>query len=381
MRVAIIGARGIPNYYGGFEQFAEYLAVGLVEKGFDVLVYNSHNHPVQDAEWRGVKRIHCYDPEFKLGTVGQFVYDLNCIRDVRKRDCDVILQLGYTSSSVWSRLLPSSAVITTNMDGLEWKRTKYSEPVKRFLQYAEKLAVKFSDHLIADSIGIQDYIKKTYGQESEYIPYGAHVFNEPDVRLIGKYDLVPYDYDLLIARLEPENSIEIILEGAAQSNVKRPFLVIGKHETKYGQYLKALFRDAEHIRFLGGIYDMAVVNNIRYYSNLYFHGHTVGGTNPSLLEAMASSALICANDNAFNSYILGGDAVYFRNASDVAHHVDMVKYDQPEYQQMIVNNLTKIEQKYSWDKIIDAYANHFSVITGTQALKPQAALEENEAIV
>ncbi len=143
MKIAIIGTRGIPNHYGGFEQFAEYLSLGLVEKGHMVTVYNSHTHPYQGNDWNGVKIIHCKDPEDKLGTIGQFVYDYNCIRDTRKRNYDIILQLGYTSSSVWGRLLPrKKSIITTNMDGLEWKRTKYSQKVQKFLQYAEKLGVK-----------------------------------------------------------------------------------------------------------------------------------------------------------------------------------------------------------------------------------------------
>ena len=109
---------------------------------------------------------------------------------------------------------------------------------------------------------------------------------------------------MLIARLEPENSIEVILDGVAIANGDKPFLVIGKHETKYGEYLKSKFKNQPNIKFIGGIYDINKLNNLRYYSNLYFHGHTVGGTNPSLLEAMASNSLICANNNPFNRYPL-----------------------------------------------------------------------------
>ena len=165
LKIAILGTRGIPNHYGGFEQFAEYLAKGLVERGFEVSVYNSHNHPYREKTWNGVEIIHCYDPEDKIGTAGQFIYDLNCIKDSRKRDFDIILQLGYTSSSVWNRFLPRKrTIITTNMDGLEWKRSKYSKPVQQFLKRAEGLAVKFSDHLIADSKGIREYLKEKYLQ-------------------------------------------------------------------------------------------------------------------------------------------------------------------------------------------------------------------------
>lgn len=364
MRIAIIGTRGIPNYYGGFEQCAEYLALGLVKRGFEVIVYNSHNHPYQEAEWNGVKLIHCYDPENKMGTAGQFIYDLNCILDVRKRKCDVILQLGYTSSSIWGWLLPKKVVVTTNMDGLEWKRTKYSEKVKKFLLYAEKLGVKYSDHLISDSIGIQDYLKEKYDKASTFIAYGATAFENPDASVLYNYELDPQGYDMLIARLEPENSIDVILEGVAMARLNRPFLVVGKHETAYGNYLKDKYSAHRQIRFIGGIYNINTLNNLRYYSNVYFHGHTVGGTNPSLLEAMASDSLICANDNPFNRYILEEDAIYFNEAAEVAEHLKTVVYGEERYQQMIRRNRDKINEIYDWELIVEKYAQHFKAVAG-----------------
>jgi glycosyltransferase involved in cell wall biosynthesis len=364
MKIAILGTRGIPNHYGGFEQCAENLALGLVKRGFEVIVYNSHSHPYQEKEWNGIQIVHCYDPEDKLGTVGQFIYDLNCILDIRKRKFDIILQLGYTSSSIWGWLLPKKVVVTTNMDGLEWKRTKYSEKVKKFLQYAESLGVRYSDHLISDSLGIQNYLKEKYKVNSTYIAYGAILFKYPDSEVLKDYDVTVNQYDMLIARLEPENSIEVILDGVVKANVSRPFLVIGNHETTYGNYLKNKFSIHTQIQFIGGIYNIEVLNNLRYYSNIYFHGHTVGGTNPSLLEAMASNSLICANDNPFNRYILGNDAIYFNDANDVALHLSQVTCQEPEYQLMLKENSLKITQIYDWELITDQYVNHFLAIRG-----------------
>lgn len=361
LNIAIIGTRGIPNHYGGFEQFAEYLSLGLVQKGYQVTVYNSHTHPYQNDDWNGVKIVHCHDPENKIGTAGQFIYDLNCIRDTRKKDFDIVLQLGYTSSSVWGRLLPrKKSIITTNMDGLEWKRTKYSSKVQRFLQYAEKLGVKHSDYLIADSIGIQQYLGEKYGKQSVYIPYGANLFLTPDNMAIKPYGVERYKYNMLIARLEPENSIETILDGVVAATVQYPFLVIGKHETQFGNYLKDKYKAYENIRFIGGIYDISVLNNLRHYSNIYFHGHTVGGTNPSLLEAMASQALICAHNNIFNRSILGEDAFYFENADDIARCIE--GKDKERQRDIVLANELKIKQQYSWDRIVNQYEQHFKEI-------------------
>jgi hypothetical protein len=358
MNIAIIGTRGIPNHYGGFEQFAEYLSLGLVKQGFTVTVYNSHTHPYQEKEWNGVNIAHCNDPETKLGTAGQFIYDLNCIRDTRKKNFDVILQLGYTSSSVWGWLLPrKKSVVTTNMDGLEWKRTKYSPKVRKFLLFAEKLGVKYSDYLISDSIGIQNYLKEKYEKESLYIPYGAHLFVNPDNSCLKNYDVSEYKYNMLIARLEPENSIEIILNGVAKSKNTAPFLVIGNHNTTFGEYLKEKFKNHTNIRFVGGVYDINVLNNLRHFSNLYFHGHTVGGTNPSLLEAMASQSLICAHNNIFNRSILNNDAVYFETAEEAATMLDTVK--KADYSDKISANEHKIKTLYDWDIIVEQYIRHF----------------------
>ncbi|GAA3993761.1 DUF1972 domain-containing protein [Mucilaginibacter dorajii] len=375
MKIAIIGTRGIPNHYGGFEQCAEYLAAGLIKKGYEVIVYNSHNHPYQQKDWKGVEICHCYDPEYKMGTVGQFLYDLNCIRDVRKRKVDIILQLGYTSSSVWGWLLPGAAIVTTNMDGLEWKRAKYSKPVQAFLKYAEKLAVRYSDHLISDSLEIQRYLKGKYGEDSCFIPYGAEVFNSPNATVLNEYNLETEQYDMLIARMEPENSIEIILDGVAKAGLDRKFLVVGSTDNDYGEYIRAKFQFHKNIVFAGAVYDLGKLNNLRYYSNLYFHGHTVGGTNPSLLEAMASNSLICSNDNKFNRAILGTDAFYFSTAADVALQLAVTVKSAPCYKQLLANNIEKISTVYTCDNIINSYASHFeSIVYERVQATPQKVL-------
>lgn len=358
MKIAIIGTRGIPNNYGGFEQFAEYLSKALAEKGHSMTVYNSHNHPNQKKEWEGVEINHQFDPEYFIGTFGQFIYDFNCIWHTRKRNYDIILQLGYTSSSIWSFLFPNKSLIVTNMDGLEWKRTKYSNLVKRFLKYAEYLGVVKSNYLVADSPAIKDYLNNEYGAYSEYIPYGAFHFSNPDDAILEAYELEKYNYDMLVARMERENNIETILDGVAIADTKRTFLVIGNSKNTYGENLKVKFSKSNNIKFLGSIYDGQTLNNLRYYSNLYFHGHSVGGTNPSLLEAMASNALICAHKNVFNKSILGDDAHYFESTEDIFNTLTTVKKLDTEYIK-IQNNSEKILKVYSWEKVIAQYQTLF----------------------
>src|SRR5437868_1013378 len=132
LKIAILGTRGIPNNYGGFEQITERLSGGLADKGHELTVYNPHHHPYRENKWKNVRLVHCYDPE-AWPTAGQFIYDLNCIRHARKENYDVILFMGYTSSSIWHGFFPRESLIISNMDGLEWKRAKYNPLVRRFL--------------------------------------------------------------------------------------------------------------------------------------------------------------------------------------------------------------------------------------------------------
>jgi len=351
MRIGIMGTRGIPNQYGGFEQFVEFIAPALVQRGHDVSVYNSSLHPYQGDSWQGVHLIKKFDPENKVGTAGQFIYDLNCILDSRKRNFDIILQLGYTSSSIWTFLLPKKTVIVTNMDGLEWKRSKYKKSVQQYLRRAEKWAATSADFLIADSKGIQAYLLEKYNRKSDFIPYGATLFFDADESLLQHHQLEKYNYDMIVARMEPENNIESILDGYHRSATKKKLIIIGNHNNAFGSYLKSKYVDAR-IVFMGPVFDLPLLNNLRYFSHLYFHGHSVGGTNPSLLEAMASQALIVAHKNIFNQTVLEKDAVYFSSPDDILELMEkqIIKKD---YQQFLDNNNDKIRKYYSWDHITD----------------------------
>jgi glycosyltransferase involved in cell wall biosynthesis len=355
LKIGISGTRGIPNSYGGFEQFAQYLSTGLAKKGHQVFVYNSSLHPYKENQWQGVHIIHCKDRGNKLGTAGQFFYDLNCINDSRKRNFDILLQLGYTSNSVWHKRWPKKTINIVNMDGLEWKRSKYSRLTKIFLKFAESWAAKHADYLIADSKGIQKYLLTKFKKLSTYISYGAEIFNNPDLSLLKKFDLSPDGYYLLIARMEPENNIEMIIKGYLLSGKQTPIVIIGNTSNKYGNHLQKKYKN-EKIKFLGAIYDQILLNNLRFYSNHYFHGHSVGGTNPSLLEAMACRCRISAFENIFNKDILVNDAEYFSSTDEVSKILNL-EADENFWSKRKEINLEKIRFNYNWGKIINDYEN------------------------
>ena len=357
VRVGILGTRGIPNAYGGFEQFAQYLALGLVERGHEVFVYNSSDHPYRDAQWNGVQIIHCRDWEKKIGTAGQFIYDYNCLRDAARRNFDILLQLGYTSSSLWHRLWPKNAVNVVNMDGLEWKRSKYNRLTQRFLRQAERWAAYYADDLVADSTGIRDYIRMRYSKEAVYIPYGADIPEDYDATALTRFGLTNDGYLLVIARMEPENNIEMIVQGWMASDKHRPLVIIGNTGNRFGRQLTETYRH-EKLRFLGALYDPLALNALRHYAHVYFHGHSVGGTNPSLLEAMACGCFIVAHHNVFNEAVLCADAWYFATPQEVRAAINS-EPPATMKQEYRARNLEKITRHYCWKKIIDDYENLF----------------------
>lgn len=346
MRIAILGTRGIPNHYGGFEQYAELLSAFLVAQGWEVLVYNSSDHPYKEDEYKGVKIKHIHDPESKMGTVGQFVYDFKCIMDTRKQKFDMVYQLGYTSSAVFNFLFPRKTTIVTNMDGLEWKRTKYNKWVQKFLKFSEWLVVKMSDHLVADSLGIQSYLEKKYKVQPFYSAYTATIPASFDLSLLSPFDLTAQNYDLLIARMEPENNIEMIIEGHLQSGTDKKLIVIGGIHAGYGQYLFRKYNSLQ-VQFRGAIYDIHVLDSLRRYSRVYFHGHSVGGTNPSLLEAMSCSCNIVAHHNEFNRGVLQENAMYFEDVDSLQAIIRAVPKLSDFYATAAHNNKLRITNFYA----------------------------------
>ncbi len=368
MKIAFVSTRGIPNNYGGFEQFAEYISVGLAERGHEVTVYSPHYHPYQENEYQGVRIKHIYSPEKWMGgSVGSFFYDYACLKDaLRKENFDIIYEAGYTS------IIPAyirfnvkdikRPVFTTNMDGLEYKRTKFNKWVQKFVFWEERMAVKHSHYLIADNMGIKDYYKEKYGRESKFLAYGANVYDDYDETVLSQYDVQKENYLMLVARLEPENNIFMAIDGyiASDEYGKRPLLIVGKTNTPYGKWLVDRYKAYKHVRFMGGIYDFKKLNSLRHFSLAYFHGHSVGGTNPSLLEAMASDCFILSHDNIFNRAVLGENAVYYKCTDDVMNILNNLDSTVAQHKQAYTAaNVEVIRSQYSWEKLVDEHERYF----------------------
>lgn len=371
MKIIFISTRGIPNNYGGFEQFAEQISVRLAGKGHEVIVYSPHYHMYKKDEYNGVRIKHIYSPESWMGSsVGSFFYDFLSLRDALKREKpDIIYVAGYTSivpAYIWYNVKKrKTPVVMTNMDGLEYKRTKFNKWVRAFLAWEECVTVKYSRYLIADNVGIQDYYKSKYGKESTLLAYGADIPQSYDERHISELGLINNNYFLLVARMESENNITMAIEGYLASKWKgrKPLIVVGNPTTRYGKELVATYGKEMAVRFIGGIYDKDKLNSLRHYSFAYFHGHSVGGTNPSLLEAMACGCFVLAHDNVFNKAVLGINAFYYTNERSIALILNNMDETVVEKEAFIDNNLQTIKERYSWEKLADAYEKYFAYIS------------------
>lgn len=364
MRIAILGTRGIPNTYGGFEQCAEKISLNFVKKGHEVCVYNTSEHPYKKVEWNGIQICRPDTTQKFIPLPTTFHYDFVTLKDAVEKDFDIILELGYAPCSLFFFLKNrGKAKIITNMAGMEWKRSKWAFIARNVIHHCEKLAVKNSDALVSDNPGIQKYFLDTYAKDSFYIPYGAEIFENPDNARLNDFNLTENNYFILLARFQPDNNIEVILDGYHTSGSDLPFIVIGSHHDKYGEYLKSKFKKNKNIRFIGGIYDYNLVSSLRWFSRLYFHGHSCGGTNPSLLEAMASNSYIVSHDNIFNRSVLEENAFYFKSSNDVAHIIN--NYSPDNRTLFCLNNKNKVIVEFNWDLVADSYLKAFTQVLGT----------------
>jgi len=235
--------------------------------------------------------------------------------------------LGYGAALFF--FLPSlfGKKLWINPDGLEYARSKWSLPAKVWFKVMEAMAVIFADQVIADAEAIRAHLRKRHPwmPPCSVIPYGAPLVEEPPPKeLLTEWQLSPHEYFLIVCRLEPENHVLEILKGFSQSESNCPMIVVGNIKGNL-HYVKKLLNLADRrIRFIGGVYNQKKLQALRYYAKAYFHGHIVGGTNPSLLEALGCGNIIVAHDNKFNHEVAGEIAYYFRTANDIKNIITKI---------------------------------------------------------
>lgn len=300
MRIGLLGTRGIPNRYGGFEEFAEQVCKYWADSGHEVFVYCEDNESKEIYEHDKVRQV--FIKASKLPGLSQFIYDYRCTKHALTQNLDVIYHAGY-ATSVFGNLVFKKGLngkLVYNMDGLEWKRSKFNRITRGLTKKLEKAAALSGAELVSDNKGIQDYLKLEYGVPSTLIEYGADAIID-EIECVEGY---PEFFDLVIARFEPENHIEEII--AAYENLKEVTLVlVANMNTKLYYRLSSRIKKAPNIIFNGPIYDKKELAYLKTNCRYYIHGHSVGGTNPSLLEALAGGCNILIHDNDFNKDVVG----------------------------------------------------------------------------
>ena len=355
IRLAILGTRGVPARYGGFETFAEQLATRLVSRGVDVTVYCPADTPKSDATYQGVTLRYILSPA--LGAFSEVVWDVKCFWNAR-RDFEVVYMLGVGAGfAAWIPRLFGAAV-WINSDGMEWKRTKWSLLQRMYLAVAEAASVLFASRIVADADTIAEYLRDRYPgvKKISTIAYGADIpATTPERQILNEWKLNPDGYYLIVCRLEPENNVYEILEGFERAKSSLPLVVLGNVENPNAYVRKLLEFGSDRIRFAGTLFDRDRLNALRYYARAYFHGHSVGGTNPSLLEAMACSNLVIAHDNPFNREVLGDSGLHWSTSDDLASIVKAVDGLRVNANWRGKKAAEIVRSRYQWDHIADVY--------------------------
>jgi glycosyltransferase involved in cell wall biosynthesis len=354
-KLKILGTRGIPAAHGGFETFAEYLSIYLVNKNWHVTVYCQADGvgEIYEDEWQGVHRV--FIPVNLKGSLGTILFDFkSTIHSVKNKS--LILTLGYNTAIFFfiHRLLGVKNI--TNMDGIEWKRQKWSKIAKIWFWLNERVGCYLSNHLIADNPGINQHLSKVVSQDKiSTIPYGANRIKFADSKILSKYGVEKYNYAIVIARPEPEHSILEIVSAWSTKKRNIKLMVLGKFEFKNSYHQKVLLNASDEVLFPGAIYEKNEVSALRFFSLFYIHGHQVGGTNPSLVEALGAANAILAHKNIYNSWVANQAAIYFTTQEDCSNKIDILIADNFLLKRLRMESLSRHSSEFTWEKVLNSY--------------------------
>jgi glycosyltransferase involved in cell wall biosynthesis len=355
MHVLILGTRGIPSRHSGFETFAQDFSLFLRSRNHDVTVYCQAEENEQQREdvWNGVRRVLI---PAGSGSVGTMHFDWKAIKHSLGEN-GVVLTLGYNTGLFNARYRASSLPNLMNMDGIDWKREKWSLPARIWFWFNEWAGARVADHLIADHPEIARHLSRhTPEKKITVIPYGADLVTSAPVELIQKFNLKRKNYHLLIARPEPENYILEIVRAYSLRKRGMPLVILGKYSPEGTAYQKAVLKAAgSEIVFLGPVFERDIVRALRFHARAYFHGHRVGGTNPSLVEALAAGNAVLAHDNRFNRWVAGDGALYFRTPKDIEDILLRLDREPAKLLAMEEASLKRHREDFTQEKVLTAY--------------------------
>ncbi len=353
MRIAMIGTRGVPARYGGFETAVEEIGRRLVERGHEVTVYCRGE--AGPSTYLGMRRVVL--PAVKARAAETLSHTaLSVLHQVRAR-ADVALVFNAANAPLLPVLRARGIPVAVNVDGLEWKRGKWGPRGQRYYLLAERLSVRWADALVADAVGIQDYYRTRYGAHARFLPYGAPLLEQPALHRLDELGLAPGGYHLVVARFEPENHVDLILRGYTAGSAEQPLVVVGSapYSSAHVEELQRLGAADPRVRMLGAVFDQELLDALYAGASSYLHGHSVGGTNPSLLRAMGAGAPVTAFDVDFNREVARETGLYFADDAEVTAALKAVEADLSAARERGGAGRREVELRYRWDDVTSGY--------------------------
>ena len=366
LRIAICGGRGIPSSYTGFETFFLELAPRLAARGHDVTVYCRKSlFTERPPTYRGVKLI--YLPSVETKNLGTPTHTLACMLDVVRRDVDAILVANVANAfhCIIPRLFGKHTALC--VDGIEWKRGKWGFFGKAYFYMNAKLCGKILPKgIITDAYAMHQLYLDKFNTPSACIAYGTNVGVSTTPDVVRQYGLEPGQYYLVLGRLVPENSADLVVEGFNHAKTSRTLAIVGdaNYKSSFVEECKAIAGD--RVKFLGRVNDPDHVRELYCNSYAYIHGHTVGGTNPALLHGMGYGCCVLARNNPFNKEVLGGHGVLFDDAADLAAKIEFIEQNPAYADDLRLRAPQRAGKIYSWEHIADQYEEFFAQLAAGQ---------------
>ena len=366
MKIAILGARGIPAKYSGFDTLTEELSRGLVrEFGHNVIVYCRSSYFQDKVRYFEGIKLH-YLPAPKIKGIESLFHSLFSALHSLTTRADIILFLdpGNAPFIVLLKMLGKRVVVHT--DGLGWKRRKWGFTARRYYKMVEWVCAKVATELVTDNPAMKEYYLKEYNSDSVYIAYGATNKYGVDESVYAKNGLCPQNYLLVVARIEPENNPDLIINEYLRAQLDMTLVVVG--DSPYGpKYMEELMSNSlGRVRFLGRIHNQSHLNALYKGAYLYIHGHEVGGTNPSLLRAMDAGAGIAAIDVPFNRAVLQNSGFFFKkDEGDLSNLLKRLVANREEVSSTAEIAQSRAEMHFRWSNVVGDFERLFRKIMNT----------------
>ncbi len=353
MRIAMIGTRGVPAHYGGFETAIEEIGQRLVTLGHEVVVFCRTPEGQEKLDtFKGMELVHL--PALPKRSLETLSHTTLSVLDRHMKGVDAALVFNAANAPLLPVIRARRIPVATHVDGLEWMRGKWSGVGQQYYRFAESLAVRWSDALIADAEGIANYYDLEFNAPTYQIAYGAPILKDPTSEKLAPLGVKTGEYHLVVARFEPENHVLEIVQGYVASKATKPLVVIGSAPYS-GDYTAAIDAAAdERVKLVGGLWDQDQLDQLYANALSYLHGHSVGGTNPSLLRAAGAGAFTIAWDVDFNREVVGDTGEYFSTTPQLAEILERTEAD-PASAAARGARLQASMHRYDWDKVAEAY--------------------------